>query len=89
MKKIFVIAGNFAEFSFYRNKLVTKMIEEDLDFRIQDIVYFDSPMAIKGFRDVWGYKVGSWKSLKNLPNLQQHLAVTGSSLDDFIETNFD
>ena len=89
MSKIFIIAGNFDQFKFYRKKLVELMREQDLDFNIHDIVYLYGPENIRGYREPWGYRVGSWSERKDLSEIVQQLLICGSSLtESFMETDF-
>ena len=88
MSKIFVVAGRFDQFRIFRHQLFEAMIEEGIEFRYQDLVYVSSSMVLRGYRDPWGYKVGTWFDRPDINEVDIMLLVAGSSLqEDFIEVS--
>lgn len=85
MEKIFIVAGTWNEYRWFKNQLVKTMVEDGIDVNRQDIVYL-SPDSVRGHRDIWGYKVGSWESRMDLKDLVTSITLAGSSItEDFIE----
>lgn len=84
MSKVFVIAGNYDQYRRFRKNLVDTMMQEEIPVRYQDIVYVD-PNNIRGYNDIWGYKVGTWHLRTDLQELETLLLVCRSSLNEFIE----
>ena len=86
MSKIFVIAGTHEQFQVFREQLVEAMAAEHNWFRISDITYISGPDALRGYRDPWGYKVGTWAYREDIKEIILQIALAGSSYrEDFIE----
>lgn len=84
--KIFVLAGTFEQFRTFRNQLVESMANEHIWFRINDIVYIGGPDTLRGMRNPWGYKVGTWNERADVWQISSMLLAAGSSINnDFIE----
>jgi len=82
--KIFVIAGTYDQFNIFRRTLAGTMIEENIDVRLNDIVYVHSD-NLYGYEDIWGYKVGTWQQRKDIDVICMMLLACRSSIDNFIE----
>lgn len=86
MDKIFVIAGNYEQFHKFKSKLVQNMTENNIDFSSTSIVYVNAEKALIGIKNPWGYRVGTWGDRTDLPQIEERLAICGSSLtEDFLE----
>lgn len=84
MSKIFILAGTYEQFRWFVRQLENEMFAEGIPFRHQDFIYV-TPDSIRGCRDVWGYKVGTWQTRDDLTKLYTAMAGTMSSIEtDFI-----
>lgn len=84
--KIFVLAGNYEQFKMFRVQLVEAMAAEHNWFRIHDIAYILNTNYIKGIRNPWGYKVGTWNERDDIKEIIEQLMIAGSDVrEDFIE----
>lgn len=83
-EKIFVIAGNYDQFKNFRNKLIAAMVTEDIPCTHNDIVYVDKKNLF-GYSNMWGYKVGTWRSRQDIDDIRFLLLTRRSSLDEFID----
>ena len=85
MNKIFILAGTYEQFRWFVRKLENDMFAEGIPFRHNDFVYV-TPDSVRGCRDIWGYKVGTWRKREDLYKLYDSIASTFSSIqNDFIE----
>jgi|688.fasta_scaffold2884199_2 hypothetical protein len=85
MNKIFILAGTYEQFRWFVHKLENDMFAEGIPFRHNDFVYV-TPDSVRGCRDIWGYKVGTWRKREDLYKLYDSIASTFSSIqNDFIE----
>lgn len=84
MSKIFVIAGTYEQFNMFRQQLVYTMSVEDIPVKYHDVVYVSGPDQLRGYRDPWGYMVGTWYNRKDIGELEILIRTAGSTLDDFI-----
>ena len=83
--QIFVLAGTYEQFKLFADQLYRTMIPEGMPLRRQDLIYV-TPDSIRGFRDIWGYAVGTWQHREDLPTLREMIRWAGSSVEnDFIE----
>ena len=80
MNKIYVVAGTFEQYHLFRRQLSNTMAEEGIPFRHTDIVYVNSLDTLRGHRDVWGYKVGTWNTRKDIEIITEYLEIIGSPL---------
>jgi hypothetical protein len=86
MDKIFVLAGNYEQFFAFRRQLAEALQEEHHSFRISDIIYIASADTLRGMREVWGYKVGTWAYRRDIKDIIEQLMIVGSNYrEDFIE----
>lgn len=86
MSKIFVIAGTHEQFNTFRQQLMKAMSADHTWIRIHDIVYISGPDTLRGHRDPWGYKVGTWESRVDIKEIILQIALAGSSYkENFIE----
>lgn len=86
LDKIFVLAGNYEQFFAFRRQLVEVLREEHHSFNISDIVYIGGAEQLRGFRDPWGYKVGTWAYRSDIKDIIEQLMIAGSNYrEDFIE----
>jgi hypothetical protein len=84
--KIFVLAGTFEQFQLFRAQLVESMAAEHNWFRISSIIYINGPDTLRGIRDPWGYKVGTWAYRDDIKQIIEQLMIAGSNYrEDFIE----
>lgn len=85
MNKIYILAGTYEQFKWFVRQLENTMFSEGIPFRHSDFVYV-TPDSIRGHRNIWGYKVGTWRERKDSNQLQQLIGYTFSSVEnDFIE----
>lgn len=85
MSKVFVIAGTFEQFRMFREQLVYTMSVEDIPVKYHDIVYVSGPDQLRGYREPWGYMVGTWYNRQDIGELETLIKTAGSTLEDFIE----
>jgi hypothetical protein len=85
--KIFILAGTYEQFKMFVHKLENEMFAEGIPFRHQDFIYLTLD-SIRGQRNIWGYKVGTWQKRDDLHKLYANIASTFSSVEnDFIEAS--
>lgn len=85
MNKIYIIAGRNDQYRMFKRQLAEAMIEEGIEFRYQDIIYISDPTALRGHRDPWGYRVGTWNERRDINDIEMMIVTCGSTLNDFIE----
>ena len=85
MNKIFIIAGNYEQYGWFFHQLKWSMEDNGIPYKHNDFVYLDNPDKIRGIRDPWGYKVGTWNERKDIEQISIMLLTAGSSIDNFIE----
>lgn len=85
MDKIFVIAGTYEQFRMFRQQLVYTMSVEGIPIKYHDVVYVSGPDQLRGYREPWGYIVGSWYNRRDIDQLVTLIRTAGSTFDDFIE----
>ena len=83
-EKIWVLAGTYDEFNYFRIQLCKTMADEGIPFRGTNILYVDKN-KMYGYTDMWGYKVGTWSKRKDLDDIKFLLLTRRSSIDEFIE----
>lgn len=64
--KIFVVAGNHAEFIDYRKRKYAEMQTAGIAIKLTDIINVSSPEAIRGYHDPHGVFIGTWKMRKDI-----------------------
>lgn len=84
MSKIHVIAGTYEQFNMFRQQLVYTMSAEDIPVKYHDIVYVSGPDRLRGYREPWGYAVGTWYNRQDIDEIDRMIRTTGSTFDDFI-----
>ena len=83
--RIFILAGTYEQFRWYVRQLENQMFAEGIPFRRSDFIYV-TPDSVRGCRNIWGYKVGTWQQREDLYKLYASMASTFSSVEnDFIE----
>ena len=86
-EKVFIVAGNHGQYRQFAQFLRTQLYAEGIHVGPTDLVYVSSADVLRGFRDVWGYKVGTWKDRQDINQLTEILRTTGC-LDNFIEVEY-
>lgn len=64
--KIFVVAGNHAEFIDYRRRKFADLQTAGIAVKFTDIINVSSPEAIRGYHDPHGVFIGTWKMRKDI-----------------------
>lgn len=86
MNKILVVAGNYDQFKTFLTRIAESVKAESIPFVRTDWIYVDHVDKLRGFRDVWGYKVGTWRERKDIDQIATMVLMCGSSFEnDFIE----
>lgn len=86
--KIFILAGTYEQFRWFVRKLEQNMFAEGIPFRHNDFIYV-TPNSIRGYRNIWGYKVGTWRDRKDINDIYNVLRSGFSYVEtDFIEADF-
>lgn len=86
LDKIFVLAGNYDQFKQFRQQLIEALKEEHHSFKISDVIYIAGADTLRGMREVWGYKVGTWAYRRDIKDIIEQLMIVGSNYrEDFIE----
>ena len=83
-EEIFVIAGTFSQFAWFKKCLEEKMFEEGLEWNSKDIIYVSNSLYLRGCRNIHGYKVGTWYERKDVSEMELQLKFIDSA-DNFIE----
>lgn len=85
MEKIFILAGTHEQFRCAVRQLENAMFAEGIAFRHHDFIYLTAD-SIRGCRNVWGYKYGTWRQRDDLHIIEQLALVCGSSIEqEFME----
>lgn len=88
MNKIFVVAGTFDEFRRFRLWLMREMESNGESLDLQKVVNIVDTATLRGYNNVWGYKVGTWRNRKDIQEIELFLKTRCSSLEeDFIEVD--
>ncbi len=88
INKILVVAGNYDQFKTFLTRIAESIKGENIPFVRTDWIYVDHVNKILGLRDVWGYKVGTWRERKDLNDIATVVMTSGSSFEnDFIEVS--
>ena len=83
--RIFILAGTYEQFRWYVRQLENQMFAEGIPFQHSDFIYV-TPDNVRGQRNIWGYKVGTWQERDDLIQVYTSMASTFSSIEnDFIE----
>ena len=79
MDKIFVIAGNNAQFEEYKRRKIEEMLAKGyvdyVDFRYDDIVYVSSANVLAGVSNPHGVFIGSWRERKDIHEILDRLMI--------------
>lgn len=84
VEKIFVIAGTFSQFAWFKKCLEGKMFREGLTWNSTNIIYVSDSLYLRGCRNIHGYKVGTWYERKDIFEIELQLKLIDSA-DNFIE----
>lgn len=87
MSKIFVVAGNYEQFRWFRKELGYAIAANDIPIRFQDIVYVSGPEALRGHQQPWGYMTGTWYEREDIDDIRIQSQLAGATSGDFIETD--
>lgn len=76
MGKIFVIAGNKAQFEDYMRRRIEEMKANGyVDFRYASIVYVSSANVLAGVSNPHGVFIGSWRERKDIHEILDRLMI--------------
>lgn len=76
MDKIFVIAGNNAQFEHYKARKIEEMLNKGyVDFRYADIVYVSSANVLKGIKNPHGVFIGTWRERTDIHDILDTLMM--------------
>lgn len=84
VEPIFVIAGNFSQYAYFKKCLEEKMYNEGIAYNPTQINYISDVVHLYGRRNIHGYKVGTWYERKDISEIELQLKLI-DSFDNFIE----
>ena len=73
--KIFVVAGNTAEFIDYRKRKFDDLKQTTTPINFGDIINVSSPNVIRGFHDPHGVFIGSWRMCYDIGDVIANLQL--------------
>lgn len=73
--KIFVVAGNNAEFLDYRKRKFEDLKQTTTPINFGDIINVSSPSVIRGFHDPHGVFIGTWRQRKDIGEVITNLQI--------------
>lgn len=80
-KPFFVIAGNYQEFTKYSIEKADRLVRQGIRVRIRDFVYVHAIDSCRGYRDIHGVFVGTWKKRKDIKLvIQQMMSINTKEL---------
>lgn len=86
-EKIYVLAGNYDQFLYFRRQLIEAMAENSLESSQYDVVYIMTRDHIRGVRNPFGYFVGTFQERFDYQDIINELMVRTESMDNFIEVS--
>lgn len=86
IEAIFVIAGNFSQYAYFKKCLEEKMYDEGIVYNATQITYISDIRYLLGRRNIHGYKVGTWYDRPDIDEIELQLRLI-DSLDNFIEVD--
>lgn len=84
VEPIFVIAGNFSQYAYFKKCLEEKMFREGIAYNPTNINYIHDSVHLRGLRNIHGYKVGTWYKRQDISEIELQLRLI-NSFDNFIE----
>lgn len=84
-EKIYVLAGNFEQFKYFRSQLLEAMAQNSLEFNVNDLIYISDRNKIRGVRNPFGYFVGTFQERFDYQDIINELMIRTESMDNFIE----
>lgn len=84
VEAIFVIAGNFSQYAYFKKRLEEKMYDEGIAYDARQIIYISDIRYLLGRINIHGYKVGTWRERQDISEIELQLRLI-DSLDNFIE----
>lgn len=84
VEAIYVIAGNFSQYAYFKKCLEEKMVREGIAYNATRINYISDSVHLLGLRNIHGYKIGTWYERDDISEIELQLRLT-DSLDNFIE----
>ena len=84
VEAIYVIAGNFSQYKFFKSHLEEKMHKEGIAYNATRINYISDSVHLRGLRNIHGYKVGTWWDRPDIDEIELRLRLI-DSFDNFIE----
>ena len=70
---IFVIAGNHSEFSAYRSRRCDEVSQQGGTISYSNFVYVYGPEVLRGFDEVHGVFIGTWRSRSDIKEIVETL----------------
>ena len=87
-ERIYIIAGTMDQYRQFRRQLADVLIHElDFDINHDDIRYVGGVDSIRGYSNMWGYRVGTWADRSDIKQITEMLWQQRSSIDSFIEVS--
>lgn len=77
--KIYVIAGNRAEYDIFIRKKAMEIVEHgDLSISLSHFVFVHNPNQLRGIRPIHGYFVGSYHKRSDFQDLKDWIAIANN-----------
>lgn len=73
--KIFVVAGNHAQFREFMKRKAGELWDQGHEVSYSNFVYVSGPEVFRGFSSVHGYFVGTFRERKDLAEIVQHIKI--------------
>ena len=81
-KKYYVVCRCMSEFITYRNTKIKQLDRNKLHYRILDFVFVDSPLKLRGCRNIHGVFYGNWKENPNIKEILETIQVNNYDAAD-------
>lgn len=84
-KKYYVVCRSMSEFITYRNTKIKQLDRNNQQYRILDFVFVDTPIKLRGCRDIHGVFYGNWKQNPEIKEILEtiHMNNFGGQLGPY------
>lgn len=72
-EKIFIIAGNFQQAAEFRKKKAKELWDAGKDISLSHFVIVDGPESFRGFSDVHGFFVGTFRERPDIKDIVREI----------------
>ena len=73
--RIFIVAGNHQQYKEWVRKNIDRFYAINTSISLSNFVYVSGPEIFRGYNEVHGYYIGSYKDREDIEQIQQMIRI--------------